>query len=453
MGKVKTVFSCQTCGYQSAKWLGRCPECGGWNTLAEEIISPAEAFRSPHSLWEQQSLPRALSDITLSEEERVPTRISEFDRVLGGGIVPGSMVLIGGDPGIGKSTLLLQAVAGLGRDGKKVLYVSGEESLRQVKMRAERLGVEGAGLLVHAEISVDAIIKTIVELSPQAVVIDSIQTVYMPELQSAPGTVSQVRESSARLMQVAKRTGIPVFLVGHVTKEGAIAGPRVLEHIVDTVLYFEGDRGHPYRILRSIKNRFGSTNEVGVFEMRGNGLSEVASPSELFLAERPRGASGSVVVGCVEGSRPVLIELQALVSYTSFGIPRRTSLGVDYNRVSLLVAVLEKRAETSFLNQDIFVNVAGGIRIDEPAVDLGIVLALASSLRNQPVDPQLVVFGEVGLTGEVRAISQAEMRIKEAAKMGFTRCLLPKSNANQVSAAGGLELIGVDSIVKALDVL
>lgn len=453
MGKVKTVFSCQTCGYQSPKWLGKCPECSGWNTLAEEIVSSSEGLRPVHPLLERQASPQLLSEIRTSEEERVSTLISEFDRVLGGGIVPGSMVLIGGDPGIGKSTLLLQAVAALARCGKKVLYVSGEESLRQVKMRAERLGVDGVGLLVLAETSVDEIIKTTVEVSPQAVVIDSIQTVYMPELQSAPGTVSQVRESSGRLMQVAKKTGIPVFLVGHVTKEGAIAGPRVLEHLVDTVLYFEGDRGHPYRILRSIKNRFGSTNEVGVFEMKGTGLNEVASPSELFLAERPRGASGSVVVGCVEGSRPLLVELQALVSYTSFGIPRRTSLGVDYNRVSLLVAVLEKRAETSFLNQDIFVNVAGGIRIDEPAVDLGIVLALASSLRNQPLDPQMVVFGEVGLTGEVRAISQAEMRIKEAAKMGFSRCLFPKSNAAQVSGAGGLELIGVDSIEKALDVL
>lgn len=453
MGKAKTVFSCQACGYQSPKWLGRCPECSAWNTLVEEIVASSEGLRSVHPILERQSVPQPLIEIRTSEEERVPTFINEFDRVLGGGIVPGSMVLIGGDPGIGKSTLLLQAVAGLARNGKKVLYVSGEESLRQVKMRAERLGVEGAGVMVLAETSVDDIIKTIVEVSPEAVVIDSIQTVYMPELQSAPGTVSQVRESAGRLMQVAKKTGIPFFIVGHVTKEGALAGPKVLEHLVDTVLYFEGDRGHAYRILRSIKNRFGSTNEVGVFEMKGSGLNEVVSPSEVFLAERPRGASGSVVVGCMEGSRPLLVELQALVSYTSFGIPRRTSLGVDYNRVSLLVAVLEKRAETSFLNQDIFVNVAGGIKIDEPAVDLGIVLALASSLRNQAIDPQLVVFGEVGLTGEVRAISQAEMRIREAAKMGFSRCLLPKSNTAQVSNGGAVELIGVDSIEKALEIL
>ncbi len=379
--------------------------------------------------------------------------IGEFDRVLGGGIVPGSVILIGGDPGIGKSTLLLQALNKLSANEKKVLYVSGEESIRQTKMRAERLGVSSLNLFVHAENSLETIIKGIMDVKPMAVVIDSIQTIFMTDLQSAPGTVSQVRESSGRLIFLAKKTGIPIFLVGHVTKEGAIAGPRVLEHMVDTVLYFEGDRGHPYRILRSVKNRFGSTNEIGVFEMRDSGLEEILSPSEFFLAERPLNVSGSVVIACIEGSRPLLIELQALVSYTNFGVPRRTSLGVDYNRVSLLVAVLEKKADLSFLNQDIFVNVAGGIRVDEPAVDLGIIMALASSFRNRPLDPRMVVFGEVGLTGEVRAISQAERRVKEASKMGFSRCLLPKNNVTQLSSDSNLECIGVDSIEKALDFL
>jgi DNA repair protein RadA/Sms len=453
MTKVKTTFSCQVCGYQSLKWLGKCPECGGWNTLVEEAVSSSETTNSFTGIPLERSSPQALNEIRFEAEERTLTHIGEFDRVLGGGIVPGSLVLIGGDPGIGKSTLLLQSLNQLAKEGKKVLYVSGEESLRQVKMRAERLGVESKNLFVQSETSLETIIKNIFELKPFAVVIDSIQTMYITELQSAPGTISQVRESSGKLMLLAKQTGIPIFLVGHVTKEGAIAGPRVLEHMVDTVLYFEGDRGHPYRILRAVKNRFGSTNEIGVFEMKGTGLREIKSPSELFLAERPLNASGSVVVACMEGSRPILIELQALVSSTNFGVPRRTSLGVDYNRVSLLLAVLEKIADLNFMSQDIFVNVVGGIKIEEPAVDLGIVMALASSFRNQPVDSRMTIFGEVGLAGEVRAINQAETRIKEASKMGFSRCLMPKNNINRLSIETDIELIGVNSIEKALELL
>ena len=451
MAKVKTLFFCQSCGFQSPKWLGKCPECGGWNNLVEEVISPNESQYSLVDLPFEKSFPQALPEILLGGEARFVTTIGEFDRVLGGGVVPGSAILIGGDPGIGKSTLLLQSLNKLATSGKKVLYVSGEESVRQTKMRAERLGILNPNLFVQCENSLENILKGINDLKPTAVVIDSIQTIFITDLQSAPGTVSQVRESSGKLIFLAKKTGIPIFLVGHVTKEGAIAGPRVLEHMVDTVLYFEGDRGHPYRILRSVKNRFGSTNEIGVFEMKDSGLEEIHSPSEFFLAERPLNVSGSVVVACIEGSRPLLIELQALVSYTNFSVPRRTSLGVDYNRVSLLVAVLEKRGNLNFLNQDIFVNVAGGIKIDEPAVDLGVVLALASSFRNRPLDPKVVVFGEVGLTGEVRAISQAERRVKEAAKMGFSRCLLPKNNLNRLSIDSNIECIGVESIEKALD--
>lgn len=454
VSKGKTIYACQACGYQAPKWLGRCPECGGWSTLVEEIISSPDSTHSSLGIIPMdRSSPMSLSEIRLHAEERVRTCIGELDRVLGGGIVPGSVILIGGDPGIGKSTLLLQCLDRLAKTGGKVLYVSGEESLRQTKMRAERLDIATPTLYVHAETSLEAIIKSIVELKPLAVVIDSIQTIFIPELQSAPGTISQVRESSGKLMLLAKKTGIPVFLVGHVTKEGAIAGPRVLEHMVDTVLYFEGDRGHPFRILRSVKNRFGSTNEIGVFEMKDSGLEEILSPSELFLAERPLDASGSVVVACMEGSRPLLVELQALVSYTNLGVPRRTSLGVDYNRVSLLVAVLEKKADLNFIGQDIFVNVAGGLRIDEPAVDLGIIMALASGFRNRPVECGTVVFGEVGLAGEIRAISQAEMRIKEAAKMGFSRCLMPQNNINRLKADETLELVGVQSVEQALDIL
>ncbi|MBW1678826.1 MAG: DNA repair protein RadA [Deltaproteobacteria bacterium] len=453
MPKAKTIYSCQSCGYQSPKWLGRCPECGGWNSLVEEVVSPSENTYAPTGVSFEKPSPQPLNKIKLDKEERFLTNIGEFDRVLGGGIVPGSVILIGGDPGIGKSTLLLQSLNKLAVSGKKVLYVSGEESICQTKMRAERLGIASPDLFVQAETYLETIVKNIIEVKPFAVVIDSIQTIFSSDLQSAPGTISQVRESSGKLIFLAKKTGIPIFLVGHMTKEGAIAGPRVLEHMVDTVLYFEGDRGHPYRILRSVKNRFGSTNEIGVFEMKDSGLDEVLSPSELFLAERPLDVSGSVVVACMEGTRPILVELQVLVSNTNFGVPRRTSLGVDYNRVSLLVAVLEKKTGLNFLNQDIFVNVAGGIKIEEPAVDLGIIMALTSSFQNHSIDSRMVVFGEVGLAGEVRAISQAEMRIREASKMGFARCLMPQNNVNRLSIDSKLELIGVDSVEKALEMM
>lgn len=453
MNKVRTVFSCQTCGYQSPKWLGRCPGCGEWDTLVEEVSAPSNNRRGVGPGPIAAAAPQSLSEITLGREERFLCGIEEFDRVLGGGIVPGSAVLIGGDPGIGKSTLLIQSLHRLAEQGRTVLYISGEESVRQTKMRAERLGIASANLFVQAETHLESILDTIIALQPFAVVIDSIQTMYSSDLQSAPGTVSQVRESSAKLISLVKNRGIPVFLVGHMTKEGAIAGPRVLEHMVDTVLYFEGDRGHPYRILRAVKNRFGSTNEIGVFEMKGSGLDEVRSPSELFLAERPLNVPGSVVVSCIEGSRPLLVEVQVLVSSSHLGMPRRTSLGVDSNRVSLLVAVLEKKAGLSFINQDIFVNVVGGIRIEEPAVGLGIIMALASSFHNRPLDPSTVVFGEVGLAGEVRAISQAEMRIKEAYKMGFKRCVMPRNNVNRLPSDIAVQTIGVDSIEEALEVL
>ncbi len=382
------------------------------------------------------------------------TEMGEFDRVLGGGLVIGSVVLIGGDPGIGKSTLLIQALDRLARRGVSVLYVSGEESLRQTKIRADRIGVSSRDLYVLAENSLEKIIDDIQKLKPRVAVIDSIQTVFTSQLQSAPGSIGQVRESAGKLMLLSKSTNLSTFLIGHVTKEGAIAGPRVLEHIVDTVLYFEGDRGHPYRILRAVKNRFGSTNEIGVFEMKDGGLEEVANPSELFLAERPIDVSGSVVISSMEGSRPILVELQALVSSTSYGMPRRTAIGVDPNRVSLLVAVLEKKVGMNLSQQDIFVNVAGGVRIEEPAVDLGVVSAVASSFLDKPILSKTMVIGEVGLAGEVRAIHQAEVRMKEAAKLGFKRCLLPASNRSRIKwGFDGIELIGISSVEEALETL
>ncbi|MBN2468701.1 MAG: DNA repair protein RadA [Deltaproteobacteria bacterium] len=452
MGKTRTIYSCQSCGYQCLKWLGKCPECGEWNSLVEEV--PARGTNSPGTRRPLlgESFPQPLTEISMDREERLFSGIGEFDRVLGGGIVPGSIVLIGGDPGIGKSTLLLQAFERLTESGRTALYISGEESARQTKMRAERLGISSRNLLVQTETSLETIMASINEVKPCAVAIDSIQTIFSTELESAPGTISQVRESSSKLMCLAKSMGPSVFLIGHVTKEGAIAGPRVLEHMVDTVLYFEGDRGHPYRILRSVKNRFGSTNEIGVFEMKDSGLAEIVSPSELFLAERPLNVPGSVVAACMEGSRPLLVELQVLACHTNFGTPRRTSLGVDYNRVTLLIAVLEKKAGLNFFDQDVFVNVAGGVRVEEPAVDLAVIVAAASSLRNRPVDPGIVAFGEVGLAGEVRAVSQAEMRIKEASKMGFSTCLMPQNNINRISIdCGDMKLVGVNSIEDALE--
>jgi DNA repair protein RadA/Sms len=396
--------------------------------------------------------PEPITEIVRSSDDRFSTGMGELDRVLGGGVVAGSMVLIGGDPGIGKSTLLLQAFQKISQD-RPVLYVSGEESPHQIKMRGERLGVASKNLLVLSETALEEILKAAQVLKPKAIVIDSIQTVYSSQITSAPGSVSQIRESAAQLMIHAKQSNTPTFLVGHVTKDGSIAGPRILEHMVDTVLYFEGDKGHPYRILRAVKNRFGSTNEIGVFEMKSLGLEEVSNPSELFLSERASNVAGSVVVSSIEGTRPILIELQALVSPTNFGMPRRMAIGVDANRVSLLLAVLEKRVGLQLQGQDVFINVVGGMQIDEPAVDLGIVAAIASGFRERPMDPKTLIFGEVGLGGEVRAIHQAEVRLREAAKMGFKQCLLPERNRMRLNAVDGIDVIGVGHIKEALEVL
>ncbi len=449
--RAKTSFSCQACGHQAPRWVGRCPDCGGWNTMKEERL-PATGKGRPAALKNQTSSQATpIGEIEIVGEHRRCTGIGEFDRVLGGGVIPGSVILIGGDPGIGKTTLLLQALPKLGAAGEPVLYVSGEESPRQIKMRGQRLGIESPNLLILAETSLEQMLKSIQEVAPAAVVVDSIQTVYTEQLTSAPGSISQVQEVAGQLMWFAKRSSVPVFIIGHVTKEGAIAGPRLLEHIVDTVLYFEGDKGHSYRILRAVKNRFGSTNEIGVFEMKDTGLEEVGNPSELFLAERPQRSTGSVVVSSLEGSRPILVELQALVSPTSYAMPKRMANGVELNRVSLLLAVMEKRLGLHLSGQDVYVNVVGGMQVDEPAIDLGIVTAVTSSLREAPIDHMTMVLGEVGLGGEVRAINQADLRIREAAKMGFKRCLLPERNLAKLDVVEGIELIGIQEVGEALD--
>jgi len=445
--KQKSVFTCQNCGSQSPKWLGRCPDCGSWNSMAEE----APLSRQAAAITERAK-PIPICDVPPQVESRISTVLGEFDRVLGGGIVPGSLVLIGGDPGIGKSTLLLQAMHNLARAVGKVLYVSGEESASQTRLRGERLGAFHGNLLILAENSLEAIIAHATALKPRAMVVDSIQTVWTSSLESAPGSVSQVRESAGKLMVLAKGLGIPVFIVGHVTKDGAIAGPRVLEHIVDTVLYFEGDGSHPFRILRAVKNRFGSTNEIGVFEMKQEGLIGVENPSELFLSERPLGASGSVVTASLEGSRPLLVELQALVTQTSFGVPRRTTIGVDHNRLALLVAVLEKKVGLHLAGLDIFLNAAGGVRLNEPAADLAMIMAVASSHLDKGIDPQTVVLGEVGLAGEVRAVAQPEQRIAEAEKLGFHSCVVPSGNMKRLKR-GKIRLEGVASVDEAMRLL
>jgi DNA repair protein RadA/Sms len=449
MSKLKTIYQCQSCGFSSPKWLGKCPDCNAWNSFTEERESP-KALKAKPSL-SGSSAPQALSAITGRTEKRAAIGISEFDRVLGGGIVSGAIVLIGGDPGIGKSTLLLQAVGKIADQHGTVLYVSGEESPEQIKLRAERLSINSDHIILLPETVIENVIAYATEMKPSVLVIDSIQTVYTEELTSAPGSVGQIRESAAKLMYYAKKAHVPVFLIGHVTKEGAIAGPRVLEHIVDTVLYFEGDRGHPYRILRTVKNRFGSTNEIGVFEMSDSGLSEILNPSELFLSERPENVSGSTVIASIEGTRPLLVEIQALVSPTSFGMPRRTSMGIDFNRVNLLVAVLEKKAGINLGGMDTFINVVGGFKIVEPALDLGIVAALVSSFREIPVHPKTVFFGEVGLSGEVRAVAQCEARLKEAAKIGFTNAVIPRGNAERLKDQYGLTITGVKNVEDALD--
>jgi DNA repair protein RadA/Sms len=453
MAKPKTHFACQSCGHQAPKWLGRCPSCGGWGTLVEETaLSAASEKRPAWGASTGQSKPVPLNEVTSTHEARRSTAITELDRVLGGGVVQGSVVLLGGDPGIGKSTLVLMALSHLSV-ARPSLYVSGEESLHQTKMRAERLGINTPQLHLFAETDLEKVLSAAEKLAPGALVIDSIQTMYLPELGSAPGSVSQVRECAGRLMAYAKKTGVPTFIVGHVTKEGSIAGPRVLEHMVDTVLYFEGERGHPFRLLRAHKNRFGSTNEIGVFEMKGSGLVEVPDPSALFLSERPRGASGSVVTSTLNGTRPILVEVQALVAPTGYGTARRTAIGVDSNRVALLAAVLEKKEDIQLIGCDLFVNVAGGMELSEPSSDLAVCAALVSSLRNKAIHAQTLVIGEIGLAGEVRAVGQLEPRLTEAEKMGFRRAILPAGSVKRLTPDRKIELIGVETVGQALGLL
>ena len=449
MKKSKTSFFCQHCGYMSPKWLGKCPSCNGWNCFAEELVAQTESGSRAEMQFDGKPMP--IEDIPAEEGQRTLTGIAEIDRVLGGGIVGGSAILIGGEPGIGKSTLMLQVMKNLAENGHRVLYVSGEESAQQIKLRSNRIGATTKDLLLLVEVALERILAQIKLVEPAIVVIDSIQTVYSSDLMSAPGSVGQVREASSRLILFSKKNGIPVFLVGHVTKDGSIAGPKVLEHMVDTVLYFEGDAGHAYRIIRSIKNRFGPTNEIGVFEMQENGLREVPNPSAFFLEQRPQNVPGSVVVPSLEGTRPILVEIQALVSATNLGMPRRTAIGVDHNRVSLLVAVLDKICGLHLGGSDIFINVAGGVRVEEPAVDLGVVAAMASSFLDRPVDFRTVILGEVGLTGEVRAVSQTEVRVKEAARLGFTRCIVPKTNAKQLTKIDKMEVCAISSLKELLE--
>jgi DNA repair protein RadA/Sms len=461
--KTRIVFACQECGAQSPKWLGRCPECSAWNSLVEERQLPeratAGAEGTPRYSLAAAAGPQLYADIDTVVAERITTGVAEFDRVLGGGVVPGSLVLLGGEPGIGKSTLLLQAAAHFAGTIGPVLYSSGEESEHQIKSRGERLGVDpskGSGpapLYILAETCLERILEEISRLRPAFVIVDSVQTVFSLKFQSPPGSIGQVRESATQLLFAAKGQNIPTFLVGHVTKDGNIAGPKALEHIVDTVLYFEGEKHHAHRVIRAVKNRFGAVSELGVFEMTGRGLRGVANPSELFLAERRAGAAGSAVLSCVEGSRPLLVEVQALVSSSTYGNARRMASGVDQNRLSLLLAVLEKRAGLNLVADDVFVNVAGGIAVDEPAADLAITGAVASSLRNRPVHAGTAVFGEVGLAGEVRGVSQAALRVREAAQMGFNRCIVPDGNCSPEDVPAGIELVGVKTVSEALEQL
>ena len=452
--KTKTVFFCQVCGHESAKWMGQCPSCRSWNSFVEEA-SPAvrEKKASRARTGGAENRPAVLHEISMEEELRTTTGIGELDRVLGGGIVAGSLTLVGGDPGIGKSTLLLQMCKNLAAHNRRTLYVSGEESLRQIKMRAQRIGEFTDALMLYCETDLEEIEAAIEKLKPEVVIIDSIQTMFSQEVSAAPGSVSQVREATGVLLRLAKGMGVSVFIVGHVTKEGTVAGPRVLEHMVDTVLYFEGDRHASYRILRGVKNRFGSTNEIGVFEMRQEGLAEVKNPSEYMLNGRPVGASGSVVSCSMEGTRPILTEIQALVCQSGFGIPRRQAAGTDLNRVNLLMAVLEKRLGVQIGNCDAYVNIAGGIRITEPAIDLGIVTAILSSFRNLPVEEGVLAFGEVGLSGEIRAVSMVESRVQEAAKLGFSTCILPQVSLKQLTTASGIRLVGVRSVRDVMEFL
>lgn len=446
----KTVYFCQNCGHEETKWLGQCPACKEWNTFVEEKVLASSVSVTGKTSRDVKIV--SLSEISTMDQARIATGMDELDRVLGGGIVPGSLVLVGGDPGIGKSTLLLQVCQQLAKE-RNVLYISGEESLSQIKLRANRMGDFQDNLKLLCETNLVTIREVIENRTPDLVVIDSIQTMYSEEVSSAPGSVSQVRESTNVLMQLAKGLGITIFIVGHVTKEGTVAGPRVLEHMVDTVLYFEGDRHASYRILRGVKNRFGSTNEIGVFEMRQSGLVEVENPSEYMLSGKPEHASGSVVACSMEGTRPLLIEIQALVCDSNFGMPRRTATGTDYNRVNLLMAVLEKRIGLHMSNCDAYVNIAGGIKMNEPAIDLGIVMALVSSYKNRPVDEKMIVFGEVGLSGEVRAVSMPEQRVAEAKKLGFDTCVIPAVSLDSVKGIKGIKVIGVKTVNDAMNLI
>ena len=453
MPKEKTRFVCQECGNVSPKWMGKCPDCGKWNSFTEEVAPVVKPRSRQFSVDTTTTMPIPITQITATEEERFKTGISEFDRVLGGGVVPGSIVLVGGDPGIGKSTLMLQATERLSQTYGTVLYVSGEESASQTKLRANRLNVSSGNLYVLCETSLEAIERHIEHLKPKVVVIDSIQTIYCSELRSTPGSISQIRSSASRLMLIAKGENIPILLVGHVTKGGALAGPKVLEHMVDTVLYFEGERQHIYRILRAVKNRFGSTNEIGIFEMLGNGLAEVKNPSEMFLSERQEDISGSVVISSVEGTRPLLLELQALVAPPNLGVPRSMTTGVDRYRISMLIAVLEKRVGLQVQDSDVYVNITGGVKVTEPGIDLGIAIAIASNYRDLSVDSQTVIIGEVGLGGEVRAVSHVDKRIREAAKLGFKKAVFPEYNKKGLEINEKIELIGVKNIYETLSVL
>ncbi|MFC0190599.1 DNA repair protein RadA [Fictibacillus aquaticus] len=449
--KSKSIFMCQDCGYESPKWMGKCPGCQAWNTMVEELIKKDAPVRGLSTArTEKHQKPQSISEVKSEQEPRIPTNYQELNRVLGGGIVPGSLILVGGDPGIGKSTLLLQVSFQLAQRGERVLYISGEESVKQIKLRADRLNVTVKDLYVYSETDVEYIEMAMNEIKPSIMIIDSIQTVYRSEVTSAPGSVSQVRECTSHFMRMAKTNNIAVFIVGHVTKEGAIAGPRMLEHMVDAVLYFEGERHHTFRILRAVKNRFGSTNEIGVFEMKELGLEEVLNPSEIFLQDRSTRTVGSTVVASLEGTRPMLVEIQALISPTSFHNPKRMATGIDHNRVSLLMAVLEKRVGLLLQNQDAYLNVAGGVRIDEPAVDLAVAVSVASSFRDETTRPTDVLIGEVGLTGEVRRVSRIDQRVHEAAKLGFTRAIIPDKNIGGWTVPDGIEIVGVSTVDEAL---
>jgi len=449
MKKSETIFVCQSCSFQSAKWLGKCPECGEWNALVEERAR--KPSRNGFAVRDITAV--AFNDIEPQHDLRISSGVTEFDRVLGGGIVPGTLVLIGGDPGIGKSTLLLQVADRLSGASTVVLYVSGEESERQIKLRGDRLGVTAKHLYLLPETNLEKIFHEIDRLNPGAVIVDSIQTVFSSALEAAPGSISQVREVAHQFLLLAKNRGVPVFLIGHINKEGSIAGPKALEHIVDTVLYFEGERHHNHRIVRAAKNRFGAANEIGVFEMTGTGLVPVTNPSQMFLQERPQNAAGSVVSACMEGTRPLLVEIQALVSGTKYGSGRRMTQGLDQNRVSLLIAMLEKRVGMQLIGDDVFVNIAGGLEVDEPAADLGVLTAIASSFKNTPIDPHTAVFGEVGLTGEVRGAMQAAVRVKEAQALGFKKIVMPASNVAGLERLLGIRVVGVRSVDEALDEL